>query len=127
MKVNGIELLQMIKDGKIKTNTKINVWSIIGDLAGKITTIEYNGCDLRWKPGMFNTCYLYKDNYYFEIIEEEKKINYVSTYVLCDSDFERKDQYSLKAVEIIDKAFEEYSDAINDLIDEVNKLKKEGK
>ena len=64
-----------------------------------------------------------------EIIEEEKdkEINYVSTYVLCDIDFERKGKYSLKAVEIIDKAFEEYSETINNLIDELNKIKKEGK
>ena len=58
-----------------------------------------------------------------EIIEENKKINYVSTYVLCDSDFKTKGEYSLTAVEIIDKAFEEYSDAINELIEIVNKLK----
>ena len=62
-----------------------------------------------------------------EILDEPKedKIEKVDTYVLCDSDFHTryKDGYSLKATEIIDKAFEEYSYKINELIDEVNKLK----
>ena len=55
-----------------------------------------------------------------EIIEEDKKIEKVNTYVLCDSDFERKGIHSLKATEIIDKAFEEYSHKINEIIDYIN-------
>lgn len=120
MKVNGIELLQMIKDGKIKTNAKINVWSIIGDLAGKITTIEYNGCDLRWKPGMFNTCYLYKDNYYFEIIEEEKEIKQIEkSYKIFD--------FNKESFEAMKEMLQDLYSKQVEIIDEVNKLKKEGK
>lgn len=58
-----------------------------------------------------------------EIIDEDRKIEYVNTYVLCDSDFSRKGEYSLKATEIIDTAFEEYSNKINELIDEIKELK----
>ena len=59
-----------------------------------------------------------------EILDEPKedKIEKVNTYVLCDSDFytRYKDGYSLKATEIIDKAFEEYSYKINEIIDRLN-------
>lgn len=54
-----------------------------------------------------------------EIIED-KKIEKVNTYVLCDSDFSSKGEYSLKSTEIIDKAFEEYSHRINEIIEVIN-------
>ena len=54
-----------------------------------------------------------------EVIEEDKKIEKVNTYVLCDSDFERMGVHSLKVTEIIDKAFEEYSHKINEIIDKL--------
>ena len=62
--------------------------------------------------------YIYSEwlNTEVEIIED-KKIEKVNTYVLCDSDFSSKGEYSLKATEIIDKAFEEYSHKINEIID----------
>lgn len=62
-----------------------------------------------------------------EIIEEDEKIEIVNTWVLCDSDFSSKGKYSFKATEIIDNAFEEYSHKINELIDEVNRLKDESR
>ena len=59
-----------------------------------------------------------------EIIEdapkEDKKIEKVNTYVICDNDFNSKGIFSLKATEIIDKTFEEYSHKINEIIDKLN-------
>lgn len=53
-----------------------------------------------------------------EIIEEDKKIEKVPIYVLCDYDFKNKDDNNnLVATNIIDKAFEEYAYKINEIID----------
>lgn len=53
-----------------------------------------------------------------EIIEEDKKIEKVNTYVLCDYDFKNKDDdNNLIATNILDKALEEYSHKINEIID----------
>lgn len=57
-----------------------------------------------------------------DIIEEDKKIEKVNTYVLCDYDFKNKNEdNNLIATNIIDKAFEEYSHKINEIIDKINK------
>ena len=58
-----------------------------------------------------------------EIIEEDKKIEKVNTYILCDYDFICKDDdNNLIATNIIDKAFEEYSHKINEIIDKINEM-----
>ena len=55
-----------------------------------------------------------------EVIED-KKIEKVNNYVLCDYDFKNKDDdNNLIATNIIDKAFEEYSHKINEIIDKLN-------
>lgn len=59
--------------------------------------------------------------------EEDKKIEKVNTYVLCDSDFETMGKHSTKATEIIDKAFEEYSYKINEIIDYLEENKNENR
>lgn len=55
-----------------------------------------------------------------EIIEEDNKIKKISPYVLCDSDFTKKGNYSTKATEIIDNAFEEMCNKINEIIEVIN-------
>ena len=57
---------------------------------------------------------------------EDKKIEKVNNYVLCDYDFKNKDDdNNLIATNIIDKAFEEYSHKINEIIDKLNEMEKE--
>lgn len=81
--MNGIELLQMIKQGKLKKDTRISVFetlnakptfndSVIG-VSDKTkigvfhTTIIYDGKDIKWKEGTFRIAYLSDDNYQFYI------------------------------------------------------------
>lgn len=56
--------------------------------------------------------------------DENKLIEKVNTWVLCDSDFTSRGKYSLKATEIIDSAFEEYSHKINEIIDKLNRTER---
>jgi hypothetical protein len=67
-------------------------------------------------------------NKLLEILDkvEDKKIEKVNNYVLCDYDFKNKDDdNNLIATNIIDKAFEEYSHKINEIIDKLNEMEKE--
>lgn len=69
MRYTGIELLQAIKDKKIKENTKIKVF-YIGIPTKHI--LEVTGANLIWKPGEFFVGELWDDEYTFEPIEEVK-------------------------------------------------------
>ncbi len=72
MKIDGITLLQMIKDKKIKENTDIRViWD--DGYPEALTIIHYDGYDLKWKNNTFYARYFYNSNVYFEIIEEKPK------------------------------------------------------
>lgn len=58
-----------------------------------------------------------------EIIEEEKEIEEINLrYVVCKSDF-----VDLHIVDLLNNFFKENDNKINELVREVNKLKKEGK
>lgn len=67
MKYTGIELLQAIKDKKIKNNTKIKVF-YMGIPTKHI--LEVTEANLIWKPGEFFVGELWDDEYTFEPIEE---------------------------------------------------------
>ncbi len=72
-KVNGITLLKMIKDKKLKNNTKINVLfddDLIYDL---VSELRYQDNELIWEPNTFRVAMLYDDSYLFEIIEDNPK------------------------------------------------------
>lgn len=99
--VNGIELLQMIKEGKIKEDTEIKVWFDDG-LREFVTTLYFTGIDLRWEPGTFLARHFYSKYIEFEIIEKDKKI---------------------KPINICKTGDEYFIDKINELIDVVNELK----
>jgi hypothetical protein len=60
-----------------------------------------------------------------EILEEDKKIEKVNTYVLSDYDFKHyyEDSDSLIATEIINRFIKEYSYKINEIIDYLNREK----
>lgn len=125
MKIKIIDILNKIANGeeipkKIKYAEEILKYDGYKD-GYKIDYIDGDG------DGLFNEyAWITELNDEVEIIDEpkEKKIKKVNTYVLCDSDFHRKcdDGYSLSATEIIDRAFEEYSYKINEIIDKVNDL-----
>ena len=70
MKYTGIELLQAIKDKKIKDYTKIKVF-YIGIPTKHI--LEVTQANLVWKPGEFFVGELWDDQYTFEVIEEKPK------------------------------------------------------
>ena len=106
MKVDGIELLQMIKDGKIKTDTEIKVWFDDG-LKEYITTLYFNGLDLKWQPNTFYARHFYNKYVEFEIIEEEKDIEELGmVYNGNEEDEIMRNRYK-----------------INELVREINKLK----
>lgn len=101
MKVNSETLYELINDGTIHENTKLNVYR--DDIY--ITSIEYDGYDFNWDAGTFTSGMFYDPLVEFEIIEEEKDIEEFKTNYTCSElDFE-----------IIDK--------INELVREVRKLK----
>ena len=65
----GIELLQAIKDGKIKSGTNIEVHDL-SVLDKLVTTIHINSDrGLVWKTGEFDTSFLLNDYYYFKITD----------------------------------------------------------
>lgn len=124
--MNGIELLQLIKEGRVKDDTFIDVYYDDEEL-GKtlISELHYIANKCLWKGGTFNLSYLYNDSYGFQIVEEEKDIeeipyHYSFGYIDCGglSDVARDE---------LDKNFNYFKDKINELINAVNKLKKEGK
>ena len=66
---NGIELLQAIKDGEIKSGTSIEVHDL-SVLDRLVTTISVNrDRGLAWKTGEFDTSFLLNDYYYFKITD----------------------------------------------------------
>ena len=71
--MNGIELLQLIKEGKVKDDTFIDVYYDDEDL-GKtlISELHYIGNQCFWGEVTFKLSYLYNDSYSFQIVGEEK-------------------------------------------------------
>lgn len=70
MKYTGIELLQVIKDKKIKEKTKIRVLYLGLPTKHILKVTEDN---LIWEPGEFYVGELWDENYTFEVIEEKPK------------------------------------------------------
>lgn len=65
----------------------------------------------------------YRLNDEIEIIEEEKEIEEINLrYVVCKSDFA-----DLHIVDLLNNFFKENDNKINELVRELNKIKKEGK
>lgn len=82
MKIDGITLLQIIKDNKLKDNTKIDVSYLDAPINYVIAKLTYKDNELNWEPGTFRVSMLYDDYYTFEIIgetEKNKKIEKIKT------------------------------------------------
>ena len=121
MKVNGIELLQMIKEEKIKSNTEIKVWFNYR-IKEYITTLWFDGIDLNWQPTTFYARYFYNKYIEFEIIEKEKEIEYPLLHKIGGN--ETTGDKMPNQEYLINCNFEHLNKAVYQLIDEVNKLKK---
>lgn len=120
--MTGIELLQMIKDGKLEEGTKINVFREDSKhcLIEGIARITYKNDELLWSAGTFRTSMLWNDDILFEINESKKvpsKITGIFQYSQLPSYF--RDE---KAINSINCNFEKHQKAINELTDAVNYL-----
>ena len=105
MKVN--ELFEEIHCGTIKDDTKINV---VNELTGDtLTTIEYKNGMLKWKPGEFDTSFLCNIDIDF-FIEENNEI----------LELRNPDKWKANDKDIVNIV-----KTINELVREVNKLRKE--
>lgn len=74
----GYELIKAISDKEIKDKTKIEVHSLQDNI---IAVIEYKNKRLEWGTGEFDTSYLFDDNIYFRVLEDnteeiEEKSNF---------------------------------------------------
>ena len=105
MKAN--ELFEEIHCGTIKDDTKINV---VNELTGDtLTTIEYKNGMLKWKPGEFDTSFLCNIDIDF-FIEENNEI----------LELRNPDKWKANDEDIVNIV-----KTINELVREVNKLRKE--
>lgn len=108
-----IDLLNKIANGE-DAPKKIQVYS-------DIFVLDYLNNVYEHEKTRINLLSIYNGNilnYEVGIKEEDKKIEKVNTYVLCDYDFKNKDDdNNLIATNILDKALEEYSHKINEIID----------
>lgn len=116
MKVNSRQLYDSVNKLKGKANVEVYCDDVFTG-----TTIYWNGDMFEWEPGTFNSEAFFNPKYDFEIIEE-KKIEKLKYYNLtkkikkCDKELE------LTYTGVSD-TFDETWNKINELIDEVNKLK----
>ena len=101
------ELFEEIHCGTIKDGTKINV---VNELTGDtLTTIEYKNGMLKWKPGKFDTSFLCNIDIDF-FIEENNEI----------LELRNPDKWKANDEDIVNIV-----KTINELVREVNKLRKE--
>lgn len=122
--MSGIELLQMIKNGKLKEGTKINVIKLdnigYGYEYSIVTIITFIHNNLEWPAGTFRSSMLWDNNYLFEIVESKKVPNKISG----EFQYSRLPSYfrDEEAINSVNCNFEQHQKAINELIDAVNYL-----
>lgn len=112
MKVHGGTLYEFINNGTIKAGTKLKVY----EDDNYITTITFDGYDFVWESGIFTSGMLFNPLCDFEILEEEKEIEEID---MCTS--------GIMGFDGVENITSVLKDKINELVREVNKLKKEGK
>lgn len=72
--LDGIKLLQKIKNNELKFNQKINVY-FDNTLTGTLdleAVLTYKGDEVLWSENTFRFSMLYDDNYLFEIVGDKK-------------------------------------------------------
>ena len=114
--MTGIELLQMIKDGKLEEGTKINVFREDSKhcLIEGIARITYKNDELLWSAGTFRTSMLWNDDILFEINESKKVPNKIENLYHIFNDSNKQETY----YKLLDEIFYK----VNELIDKVNYL-----
>lgn len=126
MKITLYELLGLIKDNKAPK--KIRCFGHDYEFSISDEGIDYIEIDKeageRYLTDVIGENYLSSIfSTTVEIIEEEKEIEEINLrYVVCKSDF-----VDLHIVDLLNNFFKENDNKINELVREVNKLKKEGK
>ena len=128
--MTGIELLQMIKNGELKDETKINVIRLTENVNvydySTVTTITFIHNNLEWPAGTFKSSMLWDNDYLFEIMESEEssdkakktgKLSYqqLGTYQLDNND-------TLEFIKSLNNQLTKHGRKINDLIETVNYL-----
>ena len=115
--MTGIELLQMIKDGKLEEDTEINVLKFNEEYCchDVVAKLKYSDDDLHWSPGTFTSSMLWDNSYSYEIvgyiIKERYQYSLIPSY--CNDE---------KLIRTVNRNFEQHQKAINELIDAVNYL-----
>lgn len=122
--INGIKLLQKIKNNELKFNQKINVY-FDNTLTGTLdleAVLTYKGDEVIWSENTFRFSMLYDDNYLFEIIEDKSIIEKISrlsyqqigTYQLDNNDI-------LGFIKALNEQFTKHGRKINEIVDYINK------
>ena len=121
--INGIELLQKIKNGELKQYTKINVYLDSEDeFYSVVAVLIYKNNEVIWAENTFKFSMLYRENYLFEIVEENtmqeniSKLNYqqLGTYQLDNND-------NLGFIKALNEQFTKHGRKINEIIDYINR------
>ena len=122
--VNGIELLQKIKNRELKLNAKISVYydNLITDTLDLVAELIYKGNEVIWTENTFRFSMLYDDNYLFEIVEEKtiqeniSRLSYqqIGTYQLDNNDI-------LGFIKALNEQFTKHGRKINEIVDYINK------
>ena len=128
--MTGIELLQMIKNGKLKEGTKINVIKLdnrgYGCEYSIVVIITFIHNNLEWPAGTFRSFMLWDNGYLFEIVESKEapnkiekieKLSYqqLGTYQLDNND-------TLEFIKALNDQLTKYGRKVNELIKTVNYL-----
>lgn len=117
MKINSKDLFNYISNLKLNEKVKFKVW--YDDCY--ITEIFWDGENFNWESGDFTSGAFFDSRFDFEIIEEHKKIE----NVLFEKHYEGNGKCYLQYPDSKFKYYmpSQFIDKINELIDEVNKLK----
>ena len=105
----GYELIKAISDKEIKDKTKIEVHSLQDNT---IAVIEYSNKRLEWRTGEFDTSYLFNEDYYFRVLEDNTE-----------------EIEELEITEIVQnrlvKEIKENREKINELVKAINSIRKD--
>lgn len=121
--LDGIKLLQKIKNNELKFNQKINVY-FDNTLTGTLdleAVLTYRGDEVLWSENTFRFSMLYDDNYLFEIVGDKKieKLKIKDDKLIGKWENGSDYNYTLSAPQNV------IANKINELIDVVNELAKD--
>lgn len=119
--IDGITMLKMIKDGTITNKTKLNCIDWVVSTSNNKVYVNREGI-VKWKVSNVPLTQEVLLEHHFEIIEEDKKIEKLNIYEEKNEKNNWKwkcNGYNISAPQKI------IADKINELIDEINKLKEE--